>query len=69
MIWICCAKRVDKEELSQSQQAGFIYLILYTVSGFPARTIRQTTAMLILADGGFRPRRFRKGRLCSHRTS
>ena len=26
-------KKVDKEELSQSQQAGFIYLILCTVSG------------------------------------
>ena len=30
-----CAK-VDKEELSQSQQAGFIYLILCTVSGVAA---------------------------------
>lgn len=29
-------KRVDKEELSQSQQAGFIYLILCTVSGVAA---------------------------------
>ena len=29
-------RRVDKEELSQSQQAGFIYLILCTVSGVAA---------------------------------
>ena len=29
-------KKVDKEELSQSQQAGFIYLILCTVSGVAA---------------------------------
>ena len=28
-------KKVDKEELSQSQQAGFIYLILCTVSVVP----------------------------------
>ena len=29
-------KKVDKEELSESQQAGFIYLILCTVSGVAA---------------------------------
>jgi len=29
-------KKVDKEELSQSQQAGFIYLILCTVSSVAA---------------------------------
>ena len=29
-------KKVDKEELPQSQQAGFIYLILCTVSGVAA---------------------------------
>jgi phosphoenolpyruvate carboxylase len=29
-------RKVDKEELSQSQQAGFIYLILCTVSGVAA---------------------------------
>ena len=32
-------KKVDKEELSQSQQAGFIYLILCTVSGVAAGLI------------------------------
>ena len=43
----CAARRVDKEELSQSQQAGFIYLILCTVSGVAAGL--QNTGLIRIA--------------------
>ena len=50
-------KKVDKEELSQSQQAGFIYLILCTVSGVAAGL--QNTADFRPTDRQKRAGRFR----------